>query len=634
MKYVPLSTLNFAPAEVELHPQKDGSTILRSPQALKPYADNLARVLRQWANATPDRIFIAERAQEQSWDTLSYSQVASKTDAVSQALLDRSLKGFLGDKSSTILILSDNGIDNALLQLGAMQIGVISVPISPPYSLMSKDYSKLKYIFDLVAPCLIYARDGKKFEKALSVLNLEGVEVVVSENPPSSIRATLFSELVNTKPTPAVDRSLDKLNPDTIVKILFTSGSTGLPKGVINTQRMLCANQQSFRQVWPFLQDRPPIIVDWLPWNHTFGGNHNFNMMLFNGGSLYIDNGKPIPGMVERTVSNLKSISPTIYFNVPRGYDVLLPYLEEDEQARDSLFRNLDMIFYAAATLPQYLWERLEALSIRARGKRLVMASGWGCTETSPGVTMVHFPIEKAGVIGLPMPGIDLKMVPCDGKNEMRIRGPNVMPGYWKDSESTRRTFDEDGFLCIGDAGKFADPNDPSKGLMFDGRLSENFKLMSGTWVNVGELRWTLVQACVPIVQDVAITGHDRNELGILVFLDVKGCQTLCSEDAGSLDLETLIKHPKIRSSLLEKLRAYNRLYPGNSTRICRALLLNKPADTDANEINDKGYLNQRAVLDHRADLVEKLYGVGPNDRDVIFVYDDKQVCLESANAK
>jgi feruloyl-CoA synthase len=574
--------------------------------------------LRQQADAAPDRIFLGERAQNEGWNTLSYSQVAIKANAVSQALLDRGLKGLLGEKSSTILILSDNGIDNALLQLGAMQIGVISVPVSPLYSLLSKDHSKLKYFFNLVSPALIYARDGKQFEKALSVLNLEGVEVVISENPPSAIKATLFSQLVNTKPTPAVDTSLHRLSPDTIVKILFTSGSTGLPKGVINTQRMLCANQQSFRQAWPFLQDRPPVILDWLPWNHTFGGNHNFNMMLVNGGSLYIDNGKPMPGMVEHTVSNLKSISPTIYFNVPRGYDVLLPYLEQDEEACKGLFRNLDMIFYAAATLPQNLWERLEALSIRTRGERVVMAAGWGCTESAPTGTVVHFPIDQAGIIGLPVPGVELKMVPVDGKNEMRLKGPNVMPGYWKDSESTRRAFDEDGFLCIGDAVKFADPNNPSQGLVFDGRLTENFKLMSGTWVNVGELRWTIVQECAPIVHDVAITGHDRNELGILVFLNAHGCQSLCSEDAGPLDMETLVKHPKVRSSLLEKLRAYNRLYPGNSTRICRALLLDKPANSDANEINDKGYLNQRAVLDHRADLVEKLYAARSNDGDVI----------------
>jgi feruloyl-CoA synthase len=382
---------------------------------------------------------------------------------------------------------------------------------------------------------------------------------------------------------------------------------------------MLCANQQSIRHAWPFLGDRPPVILDWLPWNHTFGGNHNFNMMLCNGGSLYIDNGKPLPGLIENTVANLKEISPTIYFNVPRGFDMLLPYLERDQEARDGLFRDLDVLFYAAASLPQYLWERLEALSLQARSRRVVMASGWGCTECAPMATIVHFPIKQAGVIGLPPPGIELKLVPTDGKTEVRIKGPNVMPAYWKDEEATRRAFDEEGFLRMGDAGKFADPNDPAQGLMFDGRLAENFKLMSGSWVNVGELRWAIVEACAPIVQDAVITGHDRQELGILIFPDLKGCQSLCSEGAGPLAVETLVKHPKVRARLIERLRAYNRIYPRSSTAITRALFLTQPANSDALEINDKGYLNQRAVLDHRAELVHKLYAACPDD-DVIIV--------------
>ena len=619
MKDVPTSTLNLAPPEVEVIDRKDGSQILRSPRTLHQYTENLAKMLRQRAETSGDRVFLAERNPAGGWTELSYAEVAARTSAVSQALLNRGLQGLVGENSSRILILSDNGIDHALLQFGAMQIGVISVPISPMCSLASKDHSKLKHIFDLVSPAMIYARDGKQFERALSVLNLRGVQVVVSENPPEATPATLFSDLLETQPTAAVDESIDRVAPDTITKILFTSGSTGMPKGVINTQRMLCANQQSMRQAWPFLADRPPVILDWLPWNHTFGGNHNFNMILANGGSLYIDNGKPIPALIEHTVSNLKSISPTIYFNVPRGYDMLVPYLEEDEEARDGLFRDLDLLFYAAASLPQYLWDRLEALSLRSRGKRVVMASGWGCTESAPMATLVHFPTTRAGIIGLPPPGIELKLVPVDGKTEIRIRGPNVTPGYWKDSGMTHCSFDEDGFVRMGDAAKLADPKDPSKGVMFDGRLAENFKLMSGCWVNVGELRWAIVEACAPIAQDVVITGHDRDELGILVFPNLKGCQSLCSESTGPVGVETLIEHPKVRSYLVERLQAHNRRSPGNSTAIFRALFLIGPADSDALEINDKGYLNQRAVLDHRAELVEKMYAARPGD-DVIIV--------------
>jgi feruloyl-CoA synthase len=620
MEEAPISTLSFAPAQVEVHPQRDGSTILRSPRPIRPHVNNLAKVLRRWADTTPERIFLAEKAPSGGWNALTYAEVARRANAVSQALLDLGLKGQLGEDSSTILILSDNGLANALLQLGAMQIGVISVPISPAYSLISRNYSKLKFMFDQVSPTVIYARDGKQFEKALSVLDLKGVRVIVSANPPASIEATLFSELLAAKPTDAVDASVAKLTPDTIVKILFTSGSTGWPKGVVNTQGMLCANQESLRQTWPFLEEKPPLILDWLPWNHTFGANHNFNMMLVNGGALYIDNGKPMPGLIEHTVSNLKQISPTIYFNVPRGYDVLLPYLEQDSEARDGLFRNLDMIFYAAAALPQHLWERLETLSVQSRGKRVVMASGWGCTESSPIATLVHFPIDRAGVIGLPVPGVELKLVTAEGRTEMRIRGPNIMPGYWKDKETTQNAFDEEGFLYTGDVGKLVDPNDPSKGIAFDGRIAENFKLMSGTWVKVGEVRASIVEMCAPIVQDAVVTGHDRDELGLLIFPNIKGCQSLCSDGDAQLEVDKLIKRPEIRAALLDRLCAYNQLYPGNSTRIAHALLMSEPADSDANEINDKGYINQRAVLDRRAELVEKLYAARPDDEQVITV--------------
>jgi feruloyl-CoA synthase len=624
MKDLPLPTLHLAPPEVEVIAREDGSEILRSPRTLGPYAQNLAKMLRQQADAIGDRTFLAERDLAGGWNQLGYAEVAARSSAVAQALLDCGLKGLRGEQSSRILILSDNSIDHALVQLGAMQIGVISVPISPLYSLASRDHSKLKYIFGLISPAMIYARNGKQFERALSALDLEGVEVVVSEDPPEAIRATLFSDLLRTKPTAAVAESIDRIGPDTIAKILFTSASTGMPKGVVNTQRMLCANQESMRQAWPFLGDRPPVILDWLPWNHTFGGNHNFNMMLLNGGSLYIDGGKPVPGLIEQTVANLKEISPTIYFNVPRGYDMLVPYLERDEAARTGLFRNLDMLFYAAASLPQYLWERLEALSLRARGRRVVMASGWGCTESAPMATLVHFPINRAGIIGLPPPGIELKLVPVDGKTEIRIRGPNVTPGYWKDAEMTRRAFDEEGFLRMGDAARLADPNDPAKGLVFDGRLTENFKLMSGCWVNVGELRWAIVEACRPIVQDVVIAGHDRNELGILIFPNLQGCRSLCAELTELPDVETLVEHPRICSCLVERLRAHNRRHPGSSTAISRALFLTKPADCDALEINDKGYLNQRAVLDHRAVLVERLYATCPG-HDVIVVVEGSE---------
>jgi feruloyl-CoA synthase len=385
-----------------------------------------------------------------------------------------------------------------------------------------------------------------------------------------------------------------------------------MPKGVINTQRMMCSNQQAIAQVWPFLESKPPVIVDWLPWNHTFGGNHNFNMVLRNGGTLYIDAGKPAPGLVEKTVANLREVSPTLYFNVPRGFDVMLPYLEADTGLRDTFFARLDLIFHAGAALPQPLWERLEKLSVDSTGKRARMVSAWGSTETSPLVTSVHFAIDRAGIIGLPAPGIELKMIPNGDKLEMRVRGPNVTPGYWKAASLTKAAFDEDGFYCIGDAGKLADPADPSKGVVFDGRTAEDFKLMSGTWVHVGVLRVNALAAATPLIQDAVVTGHDREEVGLLAFANPAGCRTLCKDAASETPLSEMIARDEVRAHVREGLATHNAANPGSSTRITRVLLMATPPSIDANEITDKGYINQRAVLERRADLVKRLYGDDP----------------------
>ncbi|MBU3915335.1 AMP-binding protein, partial [bacterium] len=462
MKNAPLAKLNFAPAAVEIQSLDNGEMILKSPHALQPYPKNLGSVLRQWAIQTPDRLFLAERDPAGEWRKFTYSQTVSSVNAISQALLDRGLLGKDFKPLSMVMILSDNGIDSALLHLAAGQIGIPAVPVSPAYSLISKDHARLKYIAGVVSPSLVFAADGIKFGKALAAIDIPGAEIICSQNPPDGMNATAFSDLTQTPVTNSVDEAFDKVGPDSVAKILFTSGSTGMPKGVINTQRMLCSNQQAIKQLWPFLEEKPPVILDWLPWSHTFGGNHNFNMMLFNGGTLYIDYGKPAPGLMDQSIANLKEISPTLYFNVPRGFDMLVPYLEEDKALRDNFFLNLDAMFYAAAALPQNLYERLEKLSIEARGERVNLVSAWGSTETSPLVTSVHFPTDRASILGLPAPGCELKLVPNNGKLEMRIKGPNVMPGYFKSEELTRKAFDADGYFCIGDAGKFADPDDPN----------------------------------------------------------------------------------------------------------------------------------------------------------------------------
>jgi feruloyl-CoA synthase len=472
---------------------------------------------------------------------------------------------------------------------------------------MSKDYAKVKAIVGLLRPGLVYAADGARFAGVLGAVDFGGAEILLGANPPPGLKATAFADL-REAPGVEVDRAFASVGPDTVAKFLFTSGSTGEPKGVVNTQRMLCSNQQAIAQVWPFLEETPPVIVDWLPWNHTFGANHNFNMVLRNGGALYIDDGKPMPGLIEKTVANLREVSPTIYFNVPRGFDALIPFLEKDAALRKSFFGKLQMIFYAAAALPQNLWEKLEDLSVQERGKRTVMVSAWGSTETAPMVTTVHFEIDRAGVIGLPAPGAELKLVPNAGKLELRVRGPSVTPGYWRRPDLTAEAFDEEGYYRIGDAGRYADPADPAKGIEFDGRIAEDFKLMSGVWVHVGALRVNALAVLAPVAQDIVVTGHDREEAGFLVFANPAGCRSLCPDLPAEAPLEQVLADARVVARLKEGMAKLKQEGGGSSTYATRALLMAEAPSIDANEITDKGYINQRAVLTRRAALVERLY--------------------------
>ena len=569
--------MRLAPAKAELEKRADGSMLLRSPQKLGPYARCVTEWLVQWSEQAPERVFLAERAPSGSWRKVTYREAYGAVRRIGQALLDRGLGA-----ERPVAILSDNGVDHALLALGAMHVGIPAAPVSPAYSLMSKDFGKLKYIFELVSPGLVYAADAQKFAPALAAV---GATI------------TPVEKLLETNPGSTMERAFLRVGPDTTAKILFTSGSTGLPKGVINTHRMLCANQQQLAQAWPLVEAKPPVIVDWLPWNHTFGGNHNFNMVLRNGGTLYIDGGKPVPGLVETTARNLKEVPLTMYFNVPRGYDLLLPFLEKDAELRANFFRELEVLFYAAAALPLNLWQRIKKLAEAENASRLAMLSAWGSTETSPLATSVHFIMERPGVIGLPVAGCELKLVPSAGKLEVRVRGTNVTPGYYKRPDLTKIAFDEEGFYRIGDAVKFADPADPAKGIVFDGRVAEDFKLSTGTWVNVGAVRIRLIATADPIIQDAVITGHDRDVVGALVFLSP------AAKDLSPDELRSRL------SAALKKLAQEG----GSSTHPVRVLVMSEPPSIDANEITDKGYMNQRAVLERRAALVDKLYGADPD---------------------
>lgn len=593
------NALRFAEPRVDVEIRPGGTTVLRSPHPLRAYPTHMGYHLRRWASEAPERVFLAERDAQEKWRTLGYRDVLSQVESLGQALLDHGLS-----IDRPLMVLSENSIDLAVLTLAGLYVGVPVVPVSPAYSLLSQDLVKIRAIHDQVTPGMIYAREGERYARAIDAIRHPGTALVVSQGDvPSAIR---FDELLRTPPTKAVSQAFERVNPDQVAKILFTSGSTGDPKGVMTTHRMLCANQQSVAQCWPFLEDSPPVILDWLPWSHAFGANHNFNLTLRNGGSFYIDDGKPLPGLIEKTVRNLREISPTLYFNAPRGFDMLLPFIEQDEALRDSFFRHLDFIFYAGAALPQNLWDRLEAASIAARGERVRMVSSWGATETTCTATSVYFDIERAGVIGIPAPGVEVMLTPSLSKLELRVRGPIVTPGYWKRPDLTEAAFDEEGFYRIGDAGRLDDPSNPAKGIVFDGRVAEDFKLLSGTWVHCGQVRLGTIAACTPAVQDAVITGRDRESIGLLVFLNPAACRNIAGDP--SLTLEQLAANDEVRAHIARGLATYNQSHATSSMRIERFALMPDMPSIDRGEITDKGYINQRAVTEIRADWIERLY--------------------------
>ncbi len=600
----PIRDVRLGSSEVILDRKSDGTIYVRSKHALGPYAERMTDRLDHWAAKAPDRTFLAERGPNGNWRRLTYAGAREQARRIGQSFVNRGLS-----QERPVVVLSGNDLEHALVQFGALYAGVPYVPISPAYSLVSSDFAKLRHIIGLLTPGLVFAADGARFGKALQAVLPGSAEVVVTASP--SPGAALFSELTAAQAGTSLDAAHAKVTADTVAKILFTSGSTGWPKGVINTHRMWSSNQAMACAYFAFLEEEPPVIVDWLPWNHTFAGNADMGMVLYNGGTLYIDHGKPAAGHFDETLRNLREIAPTLHMNVPRGFEMLVPHLRKEPELRKKFFSRLKVMYYAGAGLSQHVWDELEQLAIETCGERILMLTGLGSTETAPHALFAK-EAGRAGMVGLPAPGVELKLVPVEGKLDARLRGPNITPGYWRQDELTRAAFDEEGFYRLGDALRFIDERDPGRGFMFDGRLAEDFKLATGTWVSVGPLRARLLSHFAPYIQDVVIAGQDRDYVAALIFPEINACRHICSDAVAGAPAAEVLASPAVRTVFESLLKEFSRTATGSSNRVAAAILLDDPPSIDKHEITDKGSLNQRAVLANRAALVEELYRGSP----------------------
>ncbi len=576
----------------------DGTIRVTPTEPLAPYPDRLTDRLVHWARTAPDRVFIARREAGGAWREITYAQALQQARAIGTALLDRGLSA-----ERPVAILSGNDLDHAMLALACLYTGIPYSAISPSYSTLSTDFAKLRYIVGKLTPGLVFASDPAIYGRAVDAVVPPDAERVWGSLPDGQT-GTLLSDLAATAPTPAVDAAHAAVGPDTVAKLLYTSGSTGNPKDVITTQRMLCSNQVMLRESLAFMKDEPPVLVDWLPWNHVFGGSHNVGLVLYNGGTLYIDDGKPTPAGLAETIRNLHEIAPTIYFNVPKGFEELVPHLRADRALRERFFSRLRLLFFAGAGISPVVWQALEDLAVETIGARVPILTGLGATETAPFAMVCDLEHAGAGRIGLPVSGVELKLVPVDGKMEARVRAPSVTPGYWREPELTAAAFDEEGYYRLGDAIRLLDERDPSKGYVFDGRINEDFKLSSGTWVSAGPLRASLVAHLAPLARDVIVTGLNRDDIGILIFPDMAAVAQLAPDRSGA----ALLDDERVRHAFEERLDALAARATGSSNRVARAMLLADPPDIDRGELTDKGTISQKAVLANRADLVEELY--------------------------
>ena len=598
-------TRNYQPHNVIREDRADGTILLRSGDPLGPVAARTGDWLHDWAEKAPGRVFLAERSGA-GWRSESYKSTLQKVRALAQSLLARGL-----DETTPILVMSGNGVDHGLLALASQYVGVPLVPVAEQYSLIHGAHGRLQHAIEVIKPRMAYVSDTVQYGEALALDALSGIEIVATRTG-GRANVTAFDELLKGDASSDVDAAFAKVTPDSVGKILMTSGSTSAPKGVLTTHRMMCTNQTQIADSLPFLRDRPPVLVDWLPWNHVFGGSHNFNIALSNGGSYYIDEGKPVKGLFDRTVENLGLMTGTICFNVPVGYGMLLEALRKDDALCKRFFEDLDMLFYAGASLPQEIWDGLQDLSRKVTGDVPLTTSSWGLTETSPACLLQQMPIDRSGIVGVPMTGVEVKLIPDeDLRCEIRVKGDNIMPGYLNDPEKTAEAFDEEGFFITGDAMQFVDKADMNKGLKFDGRISEDFKLLSGTWVRAAQLRIDMLACLAPLAADLVVTGADKNEIGLMIFPNPTALEqagySLDSDDGALTDLLLL---GEIHRRLAERATQLT----GSSTRVARAIVLSEPASMPEAEMTAKGNLNFRRVLTRRANLLERLYRDGDDN--------------------
>ena len=592
-------TANFQSHDVTRTRREDGSFLLTSNHPLGACAEKTGEWLHHWADASPGRTFIAERSGD-GWREESYAATLQKVQAIAEALLARGM-----GPDTPILIMSGNGVDHALLSLAAQYVGVPTTPVAEQYSLIEAAQGRLVQAIDVLRPKMAFVDDATRYGGALELDAMEGIEVVASD-PGQNTMVTPFADLLKGDASVDLTNAYATVTKDTVAKILMTSGSTSAPKGVLTTQQMMCVNQTQLAGGLPFLTETPPRILDWLPWNHVFGGSHNFNMMLANGGSFYVDDGKPTPALFKYTLRNLQDVTGTLSFNVPLGYEMLTDALSKDTQLRQRFFQDLDLIFYAGASLPQVVWSALETMALEVKGEVPLMTSSWGLTETAPAVMLQSEPIDRSGVVGVPLPGITVKLLPDDDMRcEVRVKGPNIMPGYFEEPEKTRDAFDDEGFFITGDAMVFLDPDNPNLGMRFDGRISEDFKLLTGTWVRAAQIRLDVLSSLAGLAADLVVTGADQHEIGVMIFPNPS---LSALEDYDLNGIDGIVTCPKLLDAVAARLAEHGKTHAASSTRIARAIVLSEPASLPDSEITAKGNLNFRKILTRRAKQLETLY--------------------------